>query len=166
MKLLVLLVGLVVSPHAFCDGSKWNAYIHESGWAVLSDTYKEGEYSLLDAVALVPKQFWLRHFRVLLTEKNSELQKEIHDYLASNYPVLHAEALHSSGNMHNPKIKALHIAFQDAILASSLAQRIDAALESRCERIASTSFEKFDIRHKDGVPIYGAMLWLSSEKCT
>lgn len=84
----------------------------------------------------------------------------------SNYPELHAEALRSAGNMHNPKVTALREPIKEAKLASSLAKKIGIALASRCERIASTSYEKFTIWKKDGKPTYNAMVWLSTKKCT
>ena len=68
--------------------------------------------------------------------------------------------------MHNPKVTALREPIKQAILASSLAKEIATALTSRCERIASTSYEKFMIRKKDGQSIYSAMVWITTEKCT
>jgi len=146
----------------------WNVYNQENGWAVLIKN-SPGEHSLANAISSVPQDVWLKHFRVFPTEKDRKMQAELHKYLATQFPRLHAEALASAGNKHNPKIKALRDAFKEAILATSLVESLNSALKdsSRCERITSTSFENFYIRKNTmGQPIYGAMVWLTTEKCT
>ena len=161
---LILTASSFVYAYAYASASGWDVSIH-AHWATLYDTHR-GELPLTEAVNSVPKDIWLRNFRVFLSEDDHVLQKELHEFLSSNYPELHAEALSSAGNMHNPKVTALREPINQAILASSLAKEIGIALTSRCERIASTSYEKFMIRKKDGHPIYSAMVWLSTEKCT
>lgn len=144
MRNIVATLILTASSFVYASSSGWDVTIHED-WATLYDTHR-GELSLTEAVNSLPK--------------------ELHEFLSSNYPELHAEALSSAGNMRNPKVTALREPINQAILASSLAKEIGIILTSRCERIASTSYEKFMIRKKDGHPIYSAMVWLSTEKCT
>lgn len=155
---------------ALCLGSDtmWDVYIQKDEWAVLTKK-PSGEYSLPLAINSIPKGVWIENFRFFPTEKDEKMQAELHKYLEAKYPRLQAEALASAGNMHNPKIIALRDAFKEAILATSMVKSLNSALTdgSRCERITSTSFEKFHIQTKTtGQPIYGAMVWLTTEKCT
>lgn len=165
MKNIVAFLIISASCFAVASDSGWDVSIYDNEWATLYDIH-QGRLSLNKAVDSIPKRIWLRNFRVFLSESDLVLQKEIHEFLSSNYPELYAAALNSSGNMHNPRVTALREPIKEAILASSLAKEISAALASRCERIASTSYEKFMIWKKDGKPTYSAMVWLSTEKCT
>lgn len=165
MRNLLFIISLIVSSNSLGEEAIWEVYISENGWASISDTHK-GQATLSEAIASIPEELWLRHFRVFPTEANAKLQKEIDDYLLNNHPETHAQALESAGNMHNPKIVALREPFKEAILASSLVKQINGALAKRCERISATSFEKLNVRKKEGRPIYGAMVWLSTEQCT
>ena len=152
MRNIVAILLFSVSCFAFASDTGWDVSIHDDEWATLYDTH-QGKLSLNQAVESVPKGVWLRNFRVFLSEDDLALQNELHEFLSSNYPELHAKALSSAGNMHNPKVTALREPIKEAILASGLAKEIGIALASRCERIARTSYEKFTIRKKDGKPI-------------
>lgn len=165
MKIIAIILGILCSPHLFAVGDSWSVYFSESDWATVSDS-PQGEYSLSDAIAHIPKEVWLRSFRIFPEKDDIELQKELHDFLELKYPGLHKEALASAGNMHNPKVVVLREAFEEALMASSMVKRINVLLQSRCERITSASFEKFTIRKNKGQPTYNAMVWLSTEKCT
>jgi hypothetical protein len=165
MPRILLIILIVLSPIALGDESGWDVYLSDHGWATISGIHNEGE-PLLASIKSVPKDIWLKHFRVFPNEDDISLQKEIHNFLETNYPRLHKEALDSAGNMHNPKVKALRTPFQEALMASSLVTKINAALKSRCERIVSASYEKFTIRKSNGKPVYSAMVWLSTDKCT
>ncbi|MBY6189324.1 hypothetical protein KUV22_02735 [Microbulbifer agarilyticus] len=165
MRIFVLLLSVIFSPALFGESTGWSTYISEHGWATVSDT-REGKGSLSEAIALVPDDVWLKHFRTFPSVGDVTIQNELHDFLASKYPELHNEALASAGNMHNPKVVALRVAFQEALMFTSLVTRINASLKSRCERITSASFEKFTIRNSGNQPTYSAMVWLSTKKCT
>lgn len=120
-------------------------------------------------ISSVPEDVWIKYLRIFPTKKDKRIQAELHKYLAAQYPRLQADALASAGNMHNPKIIALREAFKEAILATSVVKELNLALSAsaRCERISSTSFEKFNIRtNENGLPIYSALIWLTTEKCT
>ena len=165
MRNIVAFLIISVSSFAVAADSGWDVSTYDNEWATLYDTH-QGKLSLTDAVNSVPKRVWLRNFRIFLSEHDHLLQKEIHEFLSSNYPELHAAALNSAGNMHNPKVIALREPVKEAILATSLAKEINAALASRCEQLATTSYEKFIIWKKNGKPTYSAMVWLSTAKCT
>ena len=165
MQRVLLIIIFMYSSFVSSEESGWDVYFSEHEWASISGKHHSG-HSLTKAIALVPKDLWLKHFRVFPAEDDVEFQKEVHNFLASNYPILHEQALNSAGNMHNPKVKALRVAFQEAIMSSSLVAKINVLLKSRCEHVTSTSYEKFTIRKNNGQPIYSAMVWLSTEKCT
>ena len=165
MRNIVAISLFSVSCFALASDSGWDVSIHDDEWATLYDTH-QGKLSLNQAVDSVPKGIWLRNFRIFLSGDDLVVQNELHEFLSSNYPELHTEASSSAGNMHNPKVTALREPIKEAILASSLVKKIETALASRCERIASASYEKFTIWKKDGKPTYSAMVWLSTEKCT
>ena len=168
MKALILLLILCYPALSLGNDTNWNVYLNEDGWAVLTKS-TSGEYSLVNAISSIPKDVWLKHFRVFPTEQDKKMQAVLHKYLAAQFPRLQAEALASAGNMHNPKIIALRDAFKEALLATTVVKSFNSALVggSRCERIISASFEKFHIKIKEsGQPVYGAMVWLSTEKCT
>lgn len=164
MSRTLLVIFLTLSPYSLVGELGWNVYLSDHGWATISSIQHEGE-PLLVSIKSVPKDIWLKHFRVFPNKKDVYLQREINDFLKVNYPELHNEALNSAGNMHNPKVKALRVPFQEALMASSLVTKINAALKSRCERITSASFEKFRIIKSNGNPVYSAMVWLSTDKC-
>ena len=165
MRNTIAILILSVSSLALGSDSGWDVSTHDNEWATLYDTH-QGKLSLSEAVGSVPKGIWLRNFRIFLSANDLVLQKELHEFLSSNYPDLHAAALSSVGNMHNPKMIALREPFKEAILGSKLAKEISMALASRCERIVSTSYEKFTIWKKDGKVTYSAMVWFSTEVCT
>ena len=165
MRSILVIIILTVKSFAFASDTGWDISVHDNEWATLYDTH-QGKLSLTKAVDSVPKNIWLRNFRIFISESDHRMQKELHEFFKSNYPELHVDALQSAGNMHNPKMIALREPFKEAILASSLAKEIMAVLSSRCERIVSSSYEKFTIWRKDGQTIYSAMVWLSTEECT
>ena len=165
MKSIASIFLFSVSSFVFASDSGWNVSIYDEEWATLYDTH-QGRLSLREAIDSVPKNIWLKNFRIFLSEDYPLLRRELHEFLSLNYPDLHNEALSSSGNMHNPKVIAIREPVKKAILASSFAKKIGDALASRCERIASASYEKFIIQKNDGKPTYSAMVWLSTEKCT
>ena len=165
MKVIAIILFFSFSNFVFASDSGWNVSVHDEEWATLYET-PQGELSLSEAVDAVPKGIWLRNFRIFLSEDHPLLQRELHEFLSSNYPDLHNEALSSSGNMHNPKVIEIREPVREAILASTFAKKIGNALASRCERIASASYEKLIIQKNNDTPIYSAMVWLSTEKCT
>lgn len=165
MPRILLIILFAFTPFVCGEEKGWKVYFSEEGWVSISGKHLSGE-SLTRTIGLVPDDTWLRYFRVFPSEDDAELQADIHNFLALNYSDLHNEALMSAGNMHNPKVKALGNAFQEAIMASGLVTRINTLLKQRCERITSTSYEKFTIfRKSNGEPIYSAMVWLKTEKC-
>ncbi|GEA10366.1 hypothetical protein [Alteromonas sp. KUL49] len=165
MSKILLTILFILSPNVMGDELGWDVYLSDHGWATISGIHHEGE-PLLTSIKSVPKEVWVKYFRVFPNEDDVTFQKEIHEFLKTNYPQLHNEALNSAGNVHNPKVIALRIPFQEALMASSLVTRINAALESRCERVVSASYEKFTIRKSNGKPVYSAMVWLSTNDCT
>jgi hypothetical protein len=165
VRTISLFILLSVSINAYSENWGWKSYVRDDQSASILET-KDGTYSLSEAIASVHQDVWLKYFRVFASNRHPEFQREIHEYLALNYPIEHQEALASAGNMHNPKVTALRDAFEEAILASSLVGAINSDLEQRCERITSVSYEKFMISGGEEQPEYLALIWLSTDKCT
>ena len=165
MRTLIAILTLLTSSVLSADEWKWDLKVRENGSAVIY-AMPNGKYSLSDAVTAVPKEIWIKHFRLGHLGKNSKIQEELHQYMAKNYPDEHMEALNSAGNMHNPKVRALRKAFQEAILSTSFSKEVNTKLSARCEEITSTSYEKFIISKRDIQPSYEAIVWLSTKKCT
>lgn len=168
MKNIFLLLIMLYPAISFGNDLMWDIDIQDNEWAEIAK-HPSGEYSLSSAIDSIPKDVWLIHFLVFPINQDMQMQIEIDNYLANQYPTLHAEALASAGNMHNPKVAVLENAFMEAILATSLVKRLNLALKEspRCERITSTSYEKLYIQTREkGQPIYNAVVWLNTEKCT
>ena len=144
---------------------KWEPRTRDDG-AVVILASREGFDSLNEVIESTPKESCIKHIGLSVLSQYAQLQSELHSYMAENYPQQLEEALNSAGNMHNPKVIALHQAFREAILKSSYVQSVNEAFSKRCEKISSVSFEKFHIAKSSINPKYEAMVWLTSEKCT
>ena len=81
MKYIVATLILMISSFDYASTSGWDVSIHED-WATLYDTHK-GDLSLAEAVSSVPKNIWLRNFRVFLSEDDHILQKELQQFLSA-----------------------------------------------------------------------------------
>ncbi|TQV88252.1 hypothetical protein [Aliikangiella coralliicola] len=146
------------------DNLKWEPTIRDDGVSVIFAT-NEGFESLGEAIGSVPNDSWIMHVVVPLLPQNTDFQKDIHYYIKENQQGELDAALNSAGNMHNPKVIALHEIFTEAVLNSKYAESINIALASRCERITTVSFEKFYISKTSAKPQYSAILWFTTEKC-
>lgn len=144
---------------------KWKADTGNDG-VVLIGASREGFETFSEAVDSVEKELWIQYIRLSTLFHHPQLQNEIHEYMKRNYPKELKEALHSAGNMHNPKVLILHKAFKEAILNSSYVKALNDAFLHRCERISSVSIEKFYIVKRNPQPYYDAMVWLTTEKCS
>lgn len=164
MNKYLCIIALFVSSHAFADENHWNLFTHEDGWAVISNDYHKGG-TLSRAIKAIPKNVRLKHVSVFPITVDNRFQNEINNFLAKNYADLHAQALKSAGNMHNPKIRALRVPYKKAVMASSRVKELNTALAYRCERVSSVSFEKLHIRKEGERPIYTSIMWLHIKQC-
>jgi len=102
----------------------------------------------------------LSHFYLSVFTDNSDFQKEVFAELEKIAPLQLAEAKRSAGNMHNPKMLALHKPFREAVQNTPTIQSINAALEPYGLRVTWASFEKlFFYRDKDPLR-FRCALWI------
>ena len=96
-----------------------------------------------------------------LLRGDAVFQKEIFTELRLNsFNELNA-ALQSSGNIHNPKIRALYDHFARAVLQTATVNRINTELEPFGLRIFETYPEKLTIIEMNGAKNFDAILYLS-----
>lgn len=73
-----------------------------------------------------------------------------------------AAAKRSSGNVHNPKMIALHKTLPEAIAATPTVKALEKTLASRGWRISQASHEKlFFFKEEDGALRFSCILWLT-----
>lgn len=164
MRSIIVLLLLFSSCFVQAFESGWEVSIHNNERAYLARTHQDGP-SLNQAVETVPKDVWLRSFRVTLNDDDLVVQKELHEFLNLNYPDQLEEALRLGRSLPYAKAVALRLPLQEAIMASSLANEISSALASRCERIASSGLEKFGFWQKDGQLVVTGMVTISTGEC-
>lgn len=95
--------------------------------------------------------------------REDALQDEIFAALERDAPRQLAEALKSSGNMHNPKMIQLWDPFRKALLASPTITRLDASLARYGLVVSRVGFEKFELRSTltDPRRRFHGSLWLN-----
>lgn len=96
-----------------------------------------------------------------LLESDSTFQKEILSELRLHNSVELDEAFRSSGNIHNPKVRALYAPFTNAVLHTTLVKMINVELKSFGLRIVEASPEKLTIKEKNGKKYFIAILYLA-----
>jgi hypothetical protein len=96
-----------------------------------------------------------------LLESDTTFQKEIFSELRLNNSPELDEALRSSGNIHNPKIRALYAPFTNAVLHTTLVKRVNAELKSFGLKIVEVSPEKLAIKETRGKKYFIAILYLA-----
>lgn len=94
-------------------------------------------------------------------ESDTTFQKEILSELRLNNAPELDEALRSSGNIHNPKVRDLYVPFTNAVLHTSLVKQINTELTSFGLKIVEVSPEKLAIKERNGKKYFIAILYLS-----
>ncbi len=101
---------------------------------------------------------------VKVTAKTADadaLQADILNHLRQKHPGALESALRSAGNPHNPKMVALHPAFEEALLRSRYIAAIDSALQEAGYRAAGVGTEKFFLLKDDAKGVrFDALIWL------
>lgn len=160
----------------------WKVTMEESGTATLQavpnqphtseEPHPRGEpctleelCTLEDAVRGLPQGVCIESLRLDPLLQASDTQRELAAYLQEHYPQEHGEALASAGNLHNPKVQAVRKPFEEALLATTQARRIDALLATRQQSVATVSMEKFFLSKRQQPPRYLAIVWLVTDDC-
>lgn len=92
-----------------------------------------------------------------------QFQHELIEALEAHVPEEFAEARASSGNMHNPALRALNDVIDDVVLRMPTVQQMDAELKEAGRQISRVSHEKLALFDRDGELFVMIMLWLSVE---
>lgn len=166
--IIILLFHLIV-PAAYCG---WIADIygpHDKvpnyvGIRYYADDAK-GYKTIKGALVEISSKGILKHLIGIniseLLRGNAVFQKEIFTELRLNrFTELNA-ALQSSGNIHNPKIRALYDHFAQAVLQTATIKRINTELESFGLGIFEASPEKLTIIETNGEKNFDAILYLN-----
>lgn len=90
-------------------------------------------------------------------------QQEIVEQLERNAPQAFDAAKRSAGNMHNPKMTALHADFAKAVRGTPTVTAISKSLAAYGMKISRPSFEKLELERKDQSFRFTGILWLSVE---
>ena len=96
-----------------------------------------------------------------LLESDTTFQKEILSELRLNNSLELDEALLSSGNIHNPKVRNLYAPFANAVLHTTRVKLINAELKSFGLKIDEASPEKLAIKETNGKKYFIAILYLT-----
>ena len=159
----VLPVGTAIATSASAKSTKWqiggnNAYVRNVVMMTNEKTYD----SLEEALVAIHANGKLKGIQIFFREagEGKELEKEVQEWLLTNRPKEWRAATASAGNMHNPKIYALHKHVNEALAASPTAKRLAAVLaeHGRGEIEKVRLGEKFSlIKNPDGaVSFYGS----------
>ena len=95
--------------------------------------------------------------------QDQTFQKEVFDQLEKIAPESLGAAKKSSGNMHNPKMTALHADFSRAVLNTPTITDFATALAAHGMKISRPSFEKLELRKIDHGFGFSCFLWMSVE---
>ncbi|MRX28654.1 hypothetical protein [Kangiella sp. HZ709] len=167
MKFCIALLTLMVSNNLNALERGWYVHTHNNEYAVIIESNQTSSMNIKDALISISPKVCLKHFRIgYQLDKDIELQSELHAFLLKNHSKLYSEALDSTGNMHNPKVIALHQAFNKALLSTSLVSKLNSALSARNEQILSVSFEKFTVNKSAANTQFNAIVWLSTDACS
>lgn len=92
-----------------------------------------------------------------------KIQQELLKEFQSSYPELLADALKSSGNLHNPKIAPLSAKFSECLLKTPTVVRINEQLSATGFTVKKAEYEKFYIIKDQEIPTFYAVVWLTLE---
>jgi hypothetical protein len=74
-----------------------------------------------------------------------------------------ADALKSSGNMHNPKVLPLRSKFSECLLKTPTVAKMNELFSSTGYIIAKAECEKFEVNKEKEVPSFECYVWLTLE---
>jgi len=91
------------------------------------------------------------------------IQGELLKELRSNYTKLLADALKSSGNIHNPKVLPLRSKFSECLLKTPTLSKINKVLFVHGFSVTRVEFEKFWIDKEQQTQTFHAIIWITIE---
>ncbi len=131
---------------------KWDLYLNEvfEGTATIRGHYSSGK-SASEILNDLPDGIYVRGISVNLYNDNLALplHAELVKTLKSCCPIVLANALKSSGNMHNPALEPLREPLSKAIVSSSVVKPLIDLLKSEGYIISEVHLEKLRIFNED-----------------
>ena len=151
------------------EAVSWEVRSHYSEANTVNIAYRGKSLENLNSVlrSLPPtKKLGGINLRRLVKIESENIQKDIMYYLKKEHPAQLEEAVHSAGNMHNPKIKAIRNPLKHAVLNSGYIKEINIMLNNICYTIEGISFEKLFIIKSGNVIKFDALTWLTVKQLT
>jgi hypothetical protein len=96
--------------------------------------------------------------------EDTTVQTELLKEFRKRYPKLLAEALRSSGNMHNPKVLPLRAKFSECLLHTPTIATVNGMLWSKGYSVSQATLEKFEVNKGKDSPTFHAIVWLHIER--
>lgn len=95
--------------------------------------------------------------------EDATFQREVFEQMERIAPEVLNAARHSAGNMHNPRMTALHTSFSQAVMATQTVTALNQALGKHRMKIVRPSFEKLELHKKNQTETFRCFLWLTVE---
>lgn len=96
--------------------------------------------------------------------EDTTVQTELLKEFRKRYPKLLAEALRSSGNMHNPKVLPLRAKFSECLLNTPTIATVNGMLRPKGYSVSKATLEKFEVNKGKDSPTFHAIVWLHIER--
>lgn len=93
-----------------------------------------------------------------------KIQEELMKEFRTSYPELLADALKSSGNLHNPKVLPLRAKFSECLLKTPTLMKMNELFSVTGYRITKAECEKFELNKEKEVPSFECYVWLTLEE--
>lgn len=95
--------------------------------------------------------------------EDATFQRELFEQMERIAPEELKAARLSAGNLHNPKMTALHTGFSQAVMATPTVTALNQALGKHRMKIVRPSFEKLELHKKNQSETFRCFLWLTVE---
>ncbi|HQW28593.1 MAG TPA: hypothetical protein PK529_05380 [Verrucomicrobiales bacterium] len=125
-----------------------------------------GTNSLVDSIERLSSAGHLSALSTLTIHQlveDATFQREVFEQMERIAPEALKAARRSAGNMHNPRMTALHGCFSQAVMATPTVTALNQALGKHRMKIVRPSFEKLELHRKDQTEIFWCFLWLTVE---
>ena len=168
---------LIAFALMFASGSAiagWDAKMVPKTPEVAGDRYvliyhtdaDRGTKTIGDAVDKLAKSGHVAALQTLTVHdlvQDETFQMELFEQLEKNAPQALDAARKSAGNIHNPKMTALHADFARAVMGTPTVTELAKALAAHGLKISRPSFEKLELQKTARKPRFACALWLSVE---
>lgn len=126
----------------------------------------QGTKSIARSIETLSKAGHLSSLQMLTIHRlveDATFQRELFEQMERTAPEELKAARRSAGNMHNPRMTALHTCFSQAVMATPTVTALNQALGRHRMKIVRPSFEKLELHKKDQAETFRCFLWLTVE---